>query len=61
MYVWENEMVHIADELGVEYVINKNNVLFYERIKIEGGESNGDNRGSHGSSGKIGKRKQEVK
>jgi len=31
-YIWEKEMVHIIDMLGVEYVINKNNVLYYERI-----------------------------
>jgi len=31
-YIWEKEMVHIVDAIGVEYVINKNNVLYYERV-----------------------------
>jgi len=31
-YIWEKEMVHIVDAVGVEYVINKNNVLYYERV-----------------------------
>ena len=35
-YVWENEMVHIVDYLGVEYVVNKNNVLFIERFSKGG-------------------------
>lgn len=35
MYTWENEMVHLVDYLGVEYVINKNNVLFFERVSYE--------------------------
>ena len=36
-FVWENEMVHIVDYLGVEYIVNKANVLFTERIS-RGGE-----------------------
>lgn len=39
-YVWENEMIHIVDYLGVEYIINKPNVLFVERIS-RGGEGYG--------------------
>lgn len=38
-YVWENEMVHIVDYLGIEYIINKQNVLFIERFS-KGGEGN---------------------
>jgi hypothetical protein len=30
--VWENEMTHIIDYLGVEYIVNKSNVLFTERF-----------------------------
>jgi len=40
VYVWEQGWVHIVDYLGVEYVINKNNVNFYERVS-KGGEGNG--------------------
>lgn len=39
-FVWENEMVHIVDYLGVEYIINKSNVLMVERIS-KGGEGHG--------------------
>ena len=35
-FVWENEMVHIVDYLGVEYIVNKDNVLFTERISRGG-------------------------
>ncbi len=35
-YVWEQEMVHIVDYLGVEYVVNKQNVLFFERVSYSG-------------------------
>jgi len=42
-YIWEKEMVHIVDKLGVEYVINKNNVLYYERIAKKG-EKNAESR-----------------
>ena len=38
-YVWEQGWVHIVDYLGVEYVVNKNNVNFYERVS-RGGEGN---------------------
>ena len=31
-YIWENEMTHIVDYLGIEYIINKSNVLMIERI-----------------------------
>jgi len=37
VYIWENEMVHVVDYLGVEYIINKNRVLFIERFS-QGGE-----------------------
>ena len=40
MFIWENEMVHIVDYLGVEYIVNKPNVLFIERIS-RGGEDHG--------------------
>jgi len=43
LYVWENEMVHLVDYLGVEYIINKKRVLFTERIS----------RGGEGSSGLV--------
>ena len=33
-YVWENEMTHIVDTDGVEYIINKNNVLFVEKLDV---------------------------
>jgi hypothetical protein len=39
-FIWENEMTHIVDYLGVEYIINKSNVLFVERIS-RGGEGHG--------------------
>lgn len=48
VYIWENEMVHIVDANGVEFVVNKNNVLFYERMKIPTGGKNGKrDDGSH--------------
>jgi hypothetical protein len=40
LYIWENEMTHIVDYLGVEYIVNKSNVLFVERIS-KGGDGNG--------------------
>lgn len=34
-YIWENEMTHLVTEDGMEYVINKENLLFIERrIKL---------------------------
>ncbi len=39
LYVWENEMLHIIDYLGVEYIINKDRILFTERFS-QGGEGN---------------------
>ena len=30
--IWENEMIHIIDGGGIEWVINKNNVLCVEKI-----------------------------
>jgi hypothetical protein len=39
-HIWENEMVHILDYLGVEYIVNKQNVLFIERFS-KGGEGYG--------------------
>lgn len=47
-FIWENEMVHIIDYLGVEYIINKNNVLFVERIS-RGGEGYGKIKGDDSS------------
>jgi len=44
VYVWEHGWVHIVDYLGVEYVINKANVNFYERVS-KGGEGNGSSCG----------------
>lgn len=35
-FVWEQEMVHIVDYLGVEYIVNKNNVLFIEKFSYGG-------------------------
>jgi len=40
--IWENEMTHIVDYLGVEYIVNKSNVLMVERIS-RGGEGHGKN------------------
>lgn len=40
-YIWEKEMVHIVDAIGVEYVINKNNVLYYERVAKGDEDANG--------------------
>lgn len=36
VYIWENEMLHIIDYLGCEYIINKHRVLFTERISQGG-------------------------
>ena len=36
VYIWENEMLHIVDYLGVEYIINKDRVLFTERFSQGG-------------------------
>lgn len=30
-YIWENEMLHLVCEDGMEFIINKDNVLFVER------------------------------
>ena len=49
-FVWENEMVHVVDYLGVEYIINKSNVLMVERIS-RGGEGHGKIDGRGGSEG----------
>jgi hypothetical protein len=46
LYVWENEMTHVVDYLGIEYVINKNNVLFVERISYGGQGTSGVKGGS---------------
>ena len=32
-YIWENEMTHVITEAGVEWVINKDNVLCVEKIR----------------------------
>ena len=45
VYVWEQGWVHVVDYLGVEYVINKANVNFYERVS-KGGEGNGSSSSS---------------
>ena len=47
-FVWENQMIHIVDYLGIEYIVNKDNLLFTERIS-RGGEGYGK--------GKKGRRK----
>lgn len=41
VYIWENEMLHIIDYLGMEYIINKSRVLFTERFS-KGGEGYGN-------------------
>jgi hypothetical protein len=46
-FVWENEMTHIVDYLGVEYIVNKSNVLFVERFS-KGGEGNVKNQSGAG-------------
>lgn len=45
IYVWENEMLHIIDYLGVEYIVNKDRVLFTERFS-QGGKGYENSRGS---------------
>ena len=30
-YVWENEMIHLITANGIEFIINKDNVLFIQR------------------------------
>ena len=36
-YIWENEMTHVVTEAGVEWLINKDNVLCVEKIrKLDG-------------------------
>jgi hypothetical protein len=47
VYIWENEMTHIVDYLGVEYIINKSKVLFVERVsyaKAEDSDRKGPNK-----------------
>lgn len=39
-WIWENQMVHIVDYLGVEYIINPKRVLYTERFS-PGGEGYG--------------------
>ena len=34
IYIWENEMTHILTLEGTEWIINKNNVLCVEKVKI---------------------------
>lgn len=36
VYIWEKEMVHIVDLAGIEYVVNKHNVLYYEKAEAKG-------------------------
>ena len=31
--IWENEMTHLKDDKGTEWIINKKNVLMAERFK----------------------------
>ena len=38
VYVWENEMTHIMTEEGVEWVVNKSNVLCVERVPYKDGK-----------------------
>ena len=57
VYIWENEMTHIVDYLGVEYIINKSNVLMVERIS-RGGEGHGEIKsGRIRSTGPAGRRR----
>ena len=54
VYIWENEMLHIIDYLGVEYIINKNRVLFTERFSQGGEGHEGINRRkAKGKTGKV--------
>ena len=39
-YIWEKEMVHIVDIRGIEYVVNKHKVNYYERIAKRTKEEN---------------------
>jgi hypothetical protein len=32
IYVWENEMTHLITLNGIEWIINKNNVLCVEKV-----------------------------
>ena len=34
VYIWENEMTHLLDAEGREWIINKNNVLCVERVPM---------------------------
>ena len=43
LYIWENEMIHMIDYLGVEYIVNKQNVLFTERMSRKG-DADGDSK-----------------
>ena len=45
-WIWEMEMVHIIDAVGVEYVLNKHRILYYERIskKMEEKRAKGSKR-----------------
>lgn len=56
MYIWENEMLHIVDYLGMEYIINKSRVLFTERFskKGEGYENIRRGKKSKGTSRQVG-------
>ena len=33
VYIWENEMTHVVNAAGIEWVINKDNVLCVEKIR----------------------------
>ena len=37
VYIWENEMTHVVNEAGVEWLINKDNVLCVEKIRKNNG------------------------
>lgn len=51
-YIWEKEMVHIVDIRGIEYVVNKHKVNYYERIaKITKEESHGEDNGKSKAGG----------
>lgn len=62
LFIWENEWTHIVDYLGVEFIINKDNVNFIERFSRGGegygGRQKGQRRDARGVA-KVGQRKTE--
>lgn len=49
VYIWEKEMVHLVDVNGVEYVVNKHKVNYYERVEVKGGKNGKSKRHRHKS------------